>query len=366
MSAATDATVRSGGDVRVTRSRRNVAWTGIGALVAVAVLAYLPYVVYSGTTGIIVQAFIVLTLASMWNLLAGYAGLVSVGQQAFLGLGAYFVLIPAMHGLSPFAALPIGAIGAGIVAIPLWWLVSRLRTGYFAIATWVLATAVMLFVERFQSIGGGTGMSLSGLDWANKALLSAATYWAGLAVTVLAIGTVYFLLRGRLGLVLTAIRDDETAARSSGARVGFARMLVFVVAAIGCGAAGGVLAIQQLQVVPSTSGGVFSVQWTAYMAFATIIGGLGTIEGPIIGTAVYIVLKQTLQSYNAWYLIILGLVAIVITLFARRGLWGLLDERFNIKLFPVGYYLWAPGESRRRRRNGTGTPETPAKASVTS
>jgi len=78
------------------------------------------------------------------------------------------------------------------------------------------------------------------------------------------------------------------------------------------------------------------------------------------------VLKQELQSYNAWYLIILGLVAIVITLFARRGLWGLLDEKFNIKLFPVGYYLWAPGESRRRRRNGTGSPETPAKASVTS
>jgi branched-chain amino acid transport system permease protein len=100
------------------------------------------------------------------------------------------------------------------------------------------------------------------------------------------------------------------------------------------------------------------------MAFAVIIGGLGTIEGPIVGTIVYMVLQQTLQSYNAWYLIILGLVAIVIALFARRGLWGLLDEKFNIKLFPVGYYLWAPGESRRRRRNGTGSAETPAKASV--
>jgi branched-chain amino acid transport system permease protein len=343
-----------------------VAWTGIGALIVVVVFAYLPYVVYSGTTGILVQAFVVATLASMWNLLAGYAGLVSVGQQAFLGLGAYFVLIPNMHGVSAFAALPIGAIGAGIVAIPLWWLVSRLRTGYFAIATWVLATAIMLFVERFQSIGGGTGMSLSGLDWSNKALLSADTYWAGLAVTVLAIGAVYFLLRSRLGLVLTAVRDDERAARSSGARVGIARMLVFVVAAVGCGAAGGVLAIQQLQVVPGTSGGVFSVQWTAEMAFATIIGGLGTIEGPIIGTIVYMVLQQTLQSYNAWYLIILGLVAIVITLFARRGLWGLLDERFNIRLFPVGYYLWAPGETRRRRRNGAGSADTPAKASVSS
>jgi branched-chain amino acid transport system permease protein len=83
------------------------------------------------------------------------------------------------------------------------------------------------------------------------------------------------------------------------------------------------------------------------MAFATIIGGLGTIEGPILGTAVYMILEQTLQSYNAWYLIILGLVAIGIALFARRGLWGLVDDRFNIRLFPVGYYLWSPGERRR-------------------
>ncbi|HEX8006946.1 MAG TPA: branched-chain amino acid ABC transporter permease [Trebonia sp.] len=348
MSAVTDATVRSGGDLRVTRSRRNVAWTGIGALTVVVVLAAFPYYMRSGVLVIMIQALIVLSLASMWNLLAGYAGLVSVGQQAFFGLGAYFVLIPAMHGISPFLALPIAAIGAGVVALPLWWLVSRLRTGYFAIATWVLAAAIMLFIERFQSIGGGTGMPLPGLTGYDPAVLTADTYWAALIVAVLALAGVYFLLRGRLGLVLTAIRDDERAARSSGARVGVARLLVFVVAAIGCGAAGGVLAIDQLQVVPGTSGGVFSVTWTAEMAFAVIIGGIGTIEGPIIGTIVYMVLQQTLQSYNAWYLIILGLVAIAVTLFARRGIWGTLDEKFNIRLFPVGYHLWAPGETRHK------------------
>ena len=116
-------------------------------------------------------------------------------------------------------------------------------------------------------------------------------------------------------------------------------MLVFVVAGVGCGAAGAVLAISQLQVQPAA---VFSVQWTAIMAFVVIIGGLGTIEGPILGTIVYIVLQQTLASYNAWYLIILGLVAIVIALFARRGLWGLVDDYLHIRLFPVGYWLWTP------------------------
>jgi branched-chain amino acid transport system permease protein len=334
--------------MRVTRSRRNTLWSGIGALVVVVIFASLPYDTQPGVWAILTQGLIILTLASMWNLLAGYAGLVSVGQQLFLGLGAYFVLIPNIHGVSAFAALPLAAIGAAIVAIPLWWLVSRLRTAYFAIATWVLASAVALFVQQFQSIGGGTGMPLRGLQWADTNLLSADTYWVALIVAVLAIGGSYLLLRSRIGLVLTAIRDDEQAARSSGVRVGFARALVFIVAAAGCGAAGGVLAIQQVAVSPA-AGGVFDVTWTAEMAFAVIIGGLGTIEGPIVGTVVYMVLFEALQHYNAWYLIILGLVAIGVTLFARRGLWGTLDEKFSIRLLPTGYYLWRPGEKRGRR-----------------
>ena len=358
MSLATESTARPAAGFRVTRSRRNVTWTGAGALIVVVVLALFPYIVYSGTTTIMVQAFIVLTLASMWNLLAGYAGLVSVGQQAFVGLGAYFVLVLNIHNFSMFSALPVAAVGCGIAAFPLWWLVSRLRSGYFAIATWVLAATIMLIIERFSSIGGGTGMPLPGVAGLSPAVLTAYTYWAGLAVAVLALAASYLLLRGRLGLVLTAVRDDEVAARSSGARVGLARLLVFVVAGAGCGAAGAILAISQLQVQPSA---VFSVQWTAEMAFATIIGGLGTIEGPIIGTAVYMVLQQTLAAYNAWYLIILGLVAIVVALFARRGLWGLIDDRINLRLFPVGYWLRldSGGERPRRllARLGKGVPE---------
>jgi ABC-type branched-subunit amino acid transport system permease subunit len=347
VSLVTETPVRPAGDFRVTRSRRNVAWTGLGALVVVVVLALFPYIVYSGTTAVMVQGFIVLILASMWNLLAGYAGLVSVGQQVFVGLGAYFVLILAIHGTSPFAALPVAAIGCGVASLPLWWLVSRLRSGYFAIATWVLAATVMLIIEKFSSIGGGTGMPLPGLGGYTPALLTAYTYWIGLAVAVVALAAIYLMLRGRIGLSLTAIRDDEVAARSSGVRTGLARLLVFVVAGVGCGAAGALLAISQLQVQP---GAVFSVQWTAEMAFATIIGGLGTIEGPIIGTAVYMVLQQTLASYNAWYLIILGLVAIAVALWSRRGLWGLVDEHLNVRLFPVGYWLWHRGETRQSWR----------------
>jgi ABC-type branched-subunit amino acid transport system permease subunit len=347
MSTVTETTARSAEKFRVTRSRRNVAWTGVGAVIAVIVLERLPYIVYSGTTTILVQAFIVLTLACMWNLLAGYAGLVSVGQQGFVGLGAYFVLIFALQGISPFWALPLAAVCCGAAAFPLWWLVSRLRSGYFAIATWVLAATIMLVFERISALGSGTGLPLPGLSGFSTAILGADIYWAALAVTVVALATTYLLLRGRLGLVLTAIRDDEVAARSSGARVGLTRMIVFVIAGIGCGAAGGVLAISQLGVQPA---GVFSISWTAEMAFAVIIGGLGTIEGPILGTAVFMVLQQTLASYNAWYLIIFGSVAILVALFARRGLWGLVDEYAHVRLFPVGYWLWTGSEGRRGLR----------------
>jgi branched-chain amino acid transport system permease protein len=347
-------------DLKVTRSRRNVAWTGAGALVVVAIFAYFPYIFYSGTTSLMVQGFYVLTMACMWNLLAGYAGLVSVGQQAFVGLGAEFVLLLNIHRVSEFTALPIAAIMCGVAAVPLWWLVSRLRSGYFAIGTWVLATAVMLVIEQFSALGSGTGMSLPNTPNLSTTLLEADTYWIGLGVTVIALATTYLLLRGRMGLTLTAIRDDETAARSSGVRVGVARMLVFVIAGIGCGAAGALLAITVPNVQPSA---VFSVKWTAIMAFAVVIGGIGTIEGPLLGTAVYMILQQTLASYNAWYLIILGLVAMIVVLVARRGLWGLADDYLHVRLFPVGYWLWTPealaarsgGLLGRRRRGSAGS-----------
>jgi branched-chain amino acid transport system permease protein len=334
--------------VRVTRSRRPAGWLVLIAVAAIAVLGYLPYVVYSGTTDQLVNVFILLTMASMWNLLAGYAGLVSVGQQAFIGLGAYFVLIAAQHGMNPFAALPVAALGCGAIGLVVWWLVSRLRGGYFAIATWVVASACALVISRFASLGGGTGAPLPGLSGLSPTLLTAYTYWIALAVTVVTLAAVYLIMRGRLGLVLTAVRDDEVGARSIGARVWRARQLVFVVAAVGCGAAGALLIISQLNVEPTAA---FSVQWSAEMIFATIIGGIGTIEGPIIGTVVFFVLQQTLSQYNAWYLIILGLVAIAIALWAPRGLWGLVAEPAHVRLFPVGYWLWPadePGPQRRR------------------
>jgi len=314
---------------------------------AVAIGAYLPYLVYSGTTDLLVNVFILVTLASMWNLLAGYAGLVSVGQQAYVGLGAYSVLFLAQHGLNPFAGLPVAAAVCGIAGLPVWWLVSRLRGGYFAIATWVIASAIPLVIVQFHALGGGTGAPLPGLAALSPTLLTAYTYWAALAVAVVVLAAVYTILRGRLGLVLTAVRDDEIGARSLGARVSAARRFVYVAAAAGCGAAGALVVISQLNVQPASA---FSVQWSAEMIFVTIIGGIGTIEGPILGTILFFALQQNLSSYGTWYLIILGLVAIASAIWARRGLWGLIADRVHVRLFPVGYWLWPEDDAAPRRR----------------
>src|SRR5205807_10270961 len=146
--------------VRVTRSRRSSLWGLIGAAVVVILLATLPYVVYADVTDFLINAFILLVLASMWNLLAGYCGLISVGQQAYVGVGAYSVLILAQNGINPYVAIPAAVLIAGLIAVPVSFLVFRLRAEYFAIGTWVVAEVFFLALIRVRSLGGGTGTSL--------------------------------------------------------------------------------------------------------------------------------------------------------------------------------------------------------------
>jgi branched-chain amino acid transport system permease protein len=326
----------AGGLARVTRSRRSTLWAAGGGVVLVAVLASLPYLVYTNVTDLLVNVFILLTIATMWNLLAGYAGLISVGQQAYLGVGAYVVLVLADNGVSPYVAIPFAVLGAVLVAIPTSFLVLRLRNEYFAIATWVVAEALRLIVLRFPSLGGGTGANLRGLADLEPSVRQALTYWASLGVVVAAILGAYLLLRSRVGLDLTAIRDNEIGARSSGVRTLFAKRVVYLVAAAGAGAAGSLLIISQLNVQAAS---VFNVQWSAYMIFVALIGGLGSIEGPIIGTAVFFLLQQTLADRGAWYLIVLGSVAVVVAMWVPRGIWGMVSSRFDVRLFAVGYWL---------------------------
>jgi branched-chain amino acid transport system permease protein len=327
-------------DVVQYRVRRSSLWTWVGGaiLAVVAVfLAFAPYFLPPKFTSPLVMAFILILLASMWNLLAGFGGLVSIGQQAYIGVGAYTVVILARAGISPFLALPVAIIVAGIFAFPTSWFAFRLRGDYFAVGTWVIAEVYRLLIIKIPFIGGANSVSIDGgLVGMDPAFRGAVTYWLALAGAGLGLIVCVWLLRSRVGLSLTAIRDDETAARAGGINGVRVKRLTYLISAAGCGLAGAILAINAMNVVPSD---LFGVKWSAYMILIVVIGGIGYIEGPILGAMVFFAMQQLLADWNSWYLILLGVLAIVSATVYPQGLWGLLVDKTGIKGFPIGYQL---------------------------
>ena len=332
----------TGGDGNHLRVRRSgpAAWIGGAVLVlAVGVLAFLPYLASRGTQIDLVGLFTLVVLGTMWNLLAGYGGMVSIGQQAWIGVGGYgLVYLAQTVGIDPFIAIPIAGLVCGLLAWPTSYLAFRLSGGYFAIGTWVIAEVVRLIVTQFDVVGAGSGASLTAFSGIEPVFRIAYVYWVALAIAVVVVLGVYLLMRSRLGLALTAIRDEPTAAASAGVEVTRAKRLVFVLAAVGCGLAGAVIVANTLRVQP---GSIFSVDYSATMIFIVVIGGLGTIEGPIVGAVVYYLLQNSLADLGNWYLVIVGAVAIAITLLAPKGLWGLTRDRLSV--FPTGYRVSRPG-----------------------
>jgi len=294
---------------------------------------------------IVAVAFVLLAVApwwaeraSLWNLLAGYAGLVSVGQQAYVGLGAYVLFGLAMlAGVHPLVAIPIAGLASAIVAIPVAALMFRLRGHYFAIGTWVMAEVFRLLASQVSALDGGSGTSLPAavvLSIAgSRQMREFVIYWIALAQAVAILGAIVWLLRSRYGLALTAIRDNELGARSNGVDVARIKYLLYVAVAFGTGMVGALIFLQKIRISPDTA---FSVNdWTAFVIFITVIGGIGRIEGPIIGTVVFFLLRQTLADLGAIYLLILGAVAIVVMLKAPKGIWGLIADRFGWQVFPL-------------------------------
>jgi branched-chain amino acid transport system permease protein len=287
---------------------------------------------------LLAEIYAYVALASLWNLLAGYAGLVSVGQQAYVGLGAYVLFaLTMLAGVHPLAAIPLaGAIGA-IVAGPVALLIFRLRGHYFAIGTWVVAEVFRLLASQVSALGGGSGVSLPvGIVTSMAASRPAREfliYWLALAILAAVLGAIFLLLRSRYGLALTAIRDNELAARSNGVDVARVKLVVYLLTAFGTAMLGALIFLQKLRVSPDTA---FSVNdWTAFVIFITVIGGIGRLEGPLIGTIVFFALRQTMADLGSLYLLMLGAVAIVVMLKAPKGIWGYVADRFGWQLLPL-------------------------------
>jgi branched-chain amino acid transport system permease protein len=314
---------------------------GIGAVlgaIALAALAAAPWWGGRDDLQLLSAIYAYVALASLWNLLAGYAGLVSVGQQAYVGLGAYTLFALAiLFGISPLWAIPLAGLFAASVSIPVALLVFRLRGHYFAIGTWIVAEVFRLTASQISALGGGSGTSLPAAVVIaiapTRQLRDFTMYWIALLLAVAVLALIVLLLRSRYGLALKAMRDAELAAACSGVDLYRTKFLVYVVTALATAMLGALIFLQKLRISPDAA---FSVNdWTAFVIFITVIGGIGRIEGPIIGTLVFFALRQTLADLGTIYLMMLGLVAIVIMLAAPKGIWGMIVERLGWQLFPL-------------------------------
>jgi branched-chain amino acid transport system permease protein len=287
---------------------------------------------------LLAEIYAYIALASLWNLLAGFAGLVSVGQQAYVGLGAYLLFaLTIFAGVPALWAIPLAGVLAALVALPVAGLMFRLRGHYFAIGTWIVAEVFRLLAAQLSALGGGSGTSLPvGIVTSiasSRQMREFIVYWVALAAMTAVVGSIVVLLRSRYGLALKAIRDNELAARSNGVDVSRVKLVVYLFTAGGAAAIGALIFLQKLRISPDAA---FSVNdWTAFVIFITVIGGLGRIEGPIVGTLVFFLLRQTLADLGTVYLMMLGAVAIVMMLWAPKGLWGLLAARFGFEVFPL-------------------------------
>ncbi|MFT3673241.1 branched-chain amino acid ABC transporter permease [Aestuariivirga sp.] len=328
----------------ITRATQASRIAGVAALALIVILIAAPWWGSTATLRLIGEMMVYLALASLWNLLAGYTGLVSVGQQAYVGLGIYTVVAAALlFGIHPYLAIPVAGLLAVIVALPVGKLVFRLQGAYFAIGTWVVAEVFRLLVAQLGVIGlgGGSGISLPAKVMqtlaTSKFWREAQIYWLTLVLGVGALAIIYVLLRSRIGLALTAIRDSEVASSSLGINIRRIKYAVYVSVAGLTAMVGTVVALQKIRVSPDAA---FSVNdYTAFVIFIVVIGGIGTIEGPIIGTIVYFLLREFLADLGTIYLLFLGALAIIIMLVAPKGIWGYVAQRWNISLFPTGYHV---------------------------
>jgi len=328
--------------MRVTRTSQAAKVAALLGSLLLIVLIVAPWWAGRADLRLMGEIFLYLALASLWNLMAGYAGLVSVGQQAYVGFGGYMLFaLTIFAGFSPVVAIVGAGVLGALISVPVALLIFRLRGAYFAIGTWVIAEVFRLSFAQISALGGGSGSSLpvkivrSMAD--GRAAREALSYWLALGLAVCVIAVIYLFLRSRQGLALTAIRDNELAASSLGIDIWRTKFVVYLVTSALTAMVGALIYLQKLRISPDAA---FSVNdWTAFVIFIVVIGGIGTIEGPIIGTLIFFALRETLADLGAVYLMVLGVVAILVMLRAPKGVWGLIRARFGLELFPLSFHV---------------------------
>ena len=296
----------------------------IACIVLVAALVLIGFVGSNNIRRILIKVFLYCAMAVMWNLMSGYTGMTSLGQQAFIGVAGYSMAVMTTTYLASYwiGLLVGGAIGA-VLALVLSVILFRMRGMYFAVATWVIAEALKTFFLSWKYVNQGGGMAVTGRP--GREII----YLVALVICVAAIVVVYILLNSKIGLGLTAMRDDADAASSVGVNIFKSKLLCFVIAGLFTALAGGWYFLNNISIYPASG---YGNSWTVAVVFIVIIGGIGTMAGPIVGSIIYVALAEILADFPGWSNIILGLIAILVILFLPDGIMGTLQKKFNFEI----------------------------------
>ncbi len=310
--------------------KRSAQLAAIGIVAALALVPFLPGATDSYGFSFLFFVFIYAILAQGWNLVAGYAGQISLGQHAFFGLGAYTTVIlwsdnylwgslydshPLIYYFDPLTMFLSGlsaALAAMLIGFPL---LSKLQGDYFALGTLGFGEIVkVLFINGGDFTGGAFGVvaPASAFDTLRP------HYWVGLGLTVATAVAVSWLTRSRWGLALTAVRDDEMAASANGVNILLVKVLAFAGSAFIAGIAGSLYSYYIFHVGPDA---IFSLDWMLLPLMMTVVGGTGTVLGPVIGAALmYAVFDFARIAVPEYHPVISGLTIILVMLFLPRGL----------------------------------------------
>lgn len=303
-------------------NRRSLGLAGV-----CLVLLTLPFFAGSYTLRLLISIFMGISLASSWNILGGYIGYPSIGKIAYFGIGAYTTAILVNEvgvGANGGPAFLIAALGGAIVATIIALVISpaflRLSEHPFAIATWGFAEALGALVVSVEFLGGGFGWSMPLVTFGGLSFAQTFFYLL-FGVMFLTLVTAYYLKHSNIGYAFSAIKNDEAAAMMVGIPVLRYKMLAFVASSFFVALTG---ALFGAYLSYFTAGTMFTVVKTIEMITITLIGGLGTFWGPVVGGVVFMLAKEFAWSYSLeWHMAITGLIVVVFALFFPQGIVGM-------------------------------------------
>jgi branched-chain amino acid transport system permease protein len=267
-----------------------------------------------------------LAMSQMWNLLTGFSGLFSLGQPAFIGLSGYTVAVATHHfGLSAWTSLALAGLFSALFALFMSLFIFRVRGIYYGIITLIFPESMLLLCGNWEYLRYAQGMFIK----PQPPISVTAIYYVALIIGVGAVASVFLILRSNLGLGLMAMRDNEEVAKTMGVETFRFKVYCFLVSGLVTGLAG---AIYYNFVVFIQPGEAFSIGWSVKFIFITIIGGIGTIEGPIVGALIYVFLSQYLAEYFSVSMIMLGVIAIAVILLTPKGIVGTFQEKIGFRI----------------------------------